>query len=217
MMRLPSATAVGRRIPKEAFYKHLTLSKALKEKFVSDIESICAANSLTKDTLHLTADAKIKEILVLTVELKKKDAGAALFDAIAAQNPHKLLFLLRCGGEARLAVRVRKIYMTEWQDEENIELSAEGFSLDEIWENFVRRIALKEKDAAKGLPLEAALAREERLAALAKEIEKITAAMWKEKQPRKKLELHRKIRLCREELEQVRKGETNGQTENAQP
>lgn len=47
MIDFPTATAVHRRLPKEAFYKHLPLTKALKAKFVSDVERIVVENSLT--------------------------------------------------------------------------------------------------------------------------------------------------------------------------
>ena len=50
----PSATRVHRRMPKEAFYKRLTLTTALKEKFVSDVDRIFIENSLTMDNLRLT-------------------------------------------------------------------------------------------------------------------------------------------------------------------
>ena len=57
MIEFPAATAVHRRLPKEAFYKHLPLTKILKEKFVSDIDRIVIENSFTKENLNLASDA----------------------------------------------------------------------------------------------------------------------------------------------------------------
>ena len=54
-MAFPAITAVHRRIPKEAFYKHLTLTKVLKEKFITDVDRIFVENSFTKDNLNLAA------------------------------------------------------------------------------------------------------------------------------------------------------------------
>ena len=62
MIEFPAATAVHRRLPKEAFYKHLPLTKILKEKFVSDVDRIVVENSFTKENLNLASDAEIKEI-----------------------------------------------------------------------------------------------------------------------------------------------------------
>ena len=72
MIDFPTATAVHRRLPKEAFYKHLPLTKALKDKFVSDVERIVVENSLTKENLNLNSDSEIKEILLLSITLKKQ-------------------------------------------------------------------------------------------------------------------------------------------------
>ena len=52
MMAFSAVTAVHRRIPKEAFYRHLTLTKVLKEKFITDVDKIFVENSLTKDNLN---------------------------------------------------------------------------------------------------------------------------------------------------------------------
>lgn len=59
MIEFPAATAVHRRLPKEAFYKHLPLTKILKEKFVSDVDRIVVENSFTKENLNLASDADI--------------------------------------------------------------------------------------------------------------------------------------------------------------
>ena len=49
MIEFPAAATIHRRLPKEAFYKHLPLTKVLKEKFVSDVDRIIVENSFTKE------------------------------------------------------------------------------------------------------------------------------------------------------------------------
>lgn len=73
MIDFPESTHVHRRIPKEAFYKHLSITSELKEKFVSDVDRIYVEWSLTKENLHLDREADTKEILVLIVELKRQE------------------------------------------------------------------------------------------------------------------------------------------------
>ena len=73
MIDFPERTVVHQRIPKEAFYKRFPLTAALKAKFVSDVDSILVANSLTKGNLNLIKDSEIKEILLLCINLKKQD------------------------------------------------------------------------------------------------------------------------------------------------
>ena len=94
MINFPQSTVVHRRLPKEAFYKHLPLTAAVKAKFVSDVDQIQVENTLTKDNLNLGKESEIKEILLLSITLKKQDFDGKIVEAIARQNPHKLVFLL---------------------------------------------------------------------------------------------------------------------------
>lgn len=150
MIEFPSATSVGRRLPKEAFYKHLPLTKPLKDKFVSDVERIVVENSLTKDNLNLNDDAEINEILLLSITLKKQEFDGKVVEAIARQNPHKLVFLLIYENSCQLALYHSKLYRTPWMNSEAIILKPQGFSLDEIWNSFIEQIALYAEQAAHG-------------------------------------------------------------------
>ena len=174
MIDLPTTTAVNRRIPKEAFYKHLPLTKVLKEKFVSDVERISVENSLTKENLNLTVDSGIKEILLLTVVLKKQEFDARVLEAIARQNQHKLVFQLAYEGNRQLALYHGKLYRTEWMDAAKLELKPKGFSLDEIWDSFVEQIALYEErvDNIGILSIDERLSLQEKILRLEKMIKK---------------------------------------------
>lgn len=92
MIDFPGNTLVKRRLPKEAFYKHLPLSAALKSKFVSDVDCIILENSLTRKNLNLARDSEIKEIMLLSITLKKQNFDGKIVEAIARQNPHQLIF-----------------------------------------------------------------------------------------------------------------------------
>ena len=112
MIEFPAATAVHRRLPKEAFYKHLPLTKILKEKFVSDVDRIVVENSFTKENLNLASDAEIKEIMLLSISLKNQEFDGKVIEAIARQNPHKLVFLLSFEDQQQLAIYHNKLYRT---------------------------------------------------------------------------------------------------------
>lgn len=127
MIDFPAATVVHRRMPKEAFYKHLPLTKVLREKFIFDVDRFFVENSLTKDNLNLTAESEIKEMLLLSLFLKKQEFDAKIIEAIAKQNPHKLIFLLIYEYSSRLAIWHGKLYFTEWIPSADIELRAQGF------------------------------------------------------------------------------------------
>ncbi len=208
MMEFPTATMVHKRIPKEAFYKHLPLTKALKEKFVSEVDKIVVENILTKENINLAADAGIKEILLLSISLKKQELDGKVIEAIARQNAHHLVFLLIYEDSRQLALYHGKLYRTEWMDAAEISLSPRGFSLDEIWASFVEQIALYDERAGNtgALSVEERLALQERIVQLEKLIAKTETAAWKEQQPKKKFELHTRLRRYTQELEKLKDG-----------
>ena len=191
MIEFPAATAVHRRLPKEAFYKHLPLTKILKEKFVSDVDRIMVENSFTKENLNLASDAEIKEIMLLSISLKNQEFDGKVIEAIARQNPHKLVFLLSFENQQQLAVYRNKLYRTVWMDHDEIALKLQGYSLDEIWDSFIEQIALYEERAEKtaDLSIEERLEIQDQILKLEKQIDKTENAMWKEQQPKKKFEL----------------------------
>ena len=208
MIAFPAATAVHRRLPKEAFYKHLSLTKILKEKFVSDVDRIAVENSLTKENLNLSLDAEIKEIMLLSISLKKREFDGKVIEAIARQNPHKLVFLLCFEEQQQLAVYYKKLYRTLWMKQDEVALKLQGDSLDEIWDSFLEQIALYEERAEQtdDLSIEARLALQEQIQKLEKQIAKTETAMWKEQQPKKKFELHTRLREYQQKLEDLKHG-----------
>lgn len=211
MIDFPEATRVHRRMPKEAFYKRLTLSSALKEKFVSDVDRIFIENSLTMENLRLGKESEVKEILLLTISLKKKEFDGKVVEAIARQNPHKLVFLLIYENERQLALFHSKLYRSPWMPESETALTARGFSLEEIWNGFIEQIALyKERAAAvaDGLTIDQRLALQEKIVKLEKQIQKAEAAAWKETQPKKRFELYSLVQKYKQELEDLKRGES---------
>ncbi len=213
MIDFPTATAVHRRLPKEAFYKHLSLTKVLKDKFVSDVERIIVENSLTKDTLNLTVDSEIKEILLLSITLKKQEFDGKVIEAIARQNPHKLIFLLAFENSRQLALYHGKLYRTQWMDSSEVTLKPRGFSLDEIWDAFMEQIALYEERAEKtdSLSVDERLALQEQILKLEKLIKKTEAAAWKEQQSKKQFELYTRLRAYKKNLEVLKSGKNTPQ------
>ena len=208
MIDFPAATAVHRRLPKEAFYRHLPLTKMLKDKFVSDVDRIVVENSLTKENLNLTADSDIEEILLLSIALKKQEFDGKVIEAIARQNPHKLVFLLTFEDSRQLALYRGKLYRTRWMEASEVNLRPQGFSLAEIWDGFAEQIALYEERAqnSAALSVDERIARQEQIIKLEKLIEKTEAAAWKEQQPKKQFELYTRLRGYRKELEELKGG-----------
>ena len=167
------------------------------------MDRIYVENSLTRETLNLTADSEVQEILLLSVILKKQEFDAKIIEAIAKQNPHKLVFRLTFEDCGRLALYHGKLYRTAWMPSEELALSAKGYSLAEIWDGLIEQIALHEERAGvpAGRSIDERLALQERIVKLEKLIAKTETAAWKEQQPKKKFELYSKAQAYRKELQ----------------
>lgn len=209
MIDFPESTAVHRRIPKEAFYKHLPLTAALKAKFVSDVDRIVVENSLTKRNLNLAKDSEIKEIMLLSVTLKKQNFDGKIVEAIARQNPHKLVFLLTHEEYHQLAVYHSKLYRTEWLENDDLNLTLSGNTLVEIWDDLVRQIAISSETVLQRQDetIDEQLKEQDEIDRLNKLIKKTERAAWKEQQPKKRFELYTKLQEYKKRLEEVTHGE----------
>lgn len=210
MIDFPEATRVLRRLPKEAFYKRLPLTTAIKDKFVSDVDRIIVENSLTAENLNLSQQSEVKEILLLSITLKKQEFDGKVVEAIARQNPHNLVFLLSYEDMRQLALYQGKLYRSPWVPEAELTLKANGFSLEEIWNGFIEQIALYEEraESAEGMTIDERLALQEKIVKLEKLIKKTEAAAWKEMQPKKRFELYTKVQKYKQELEELTHGQT---------
>lgn len=209
MIKFPQSTVVHKRLPKEAFYKHLPLTAAVKAKFVSDVERIQVENTLTKGNLNLAKESEIKEILFLSITLKKKDFDGKIIEAIARQNPHNLVFLLVYEDQRQLAVYHSKLYRSAWVQEKELDIALQGSTLDEIWDDLVRQIAISSEALLKqeNQSVEEQLRKQDEINRLQKLIEKTEAAAWKEQQPKKRFELYTKLQEYKKQLEEITHGE----------
>ncbi len=206
MLTFPSKAVVGRIMPKESFYKRLTLSSAVREKFVSDVKRIIMEYKLAPDTLNVEKDGEISEILVLSIDLKKREMDYRIIENIARQNAHKLLFLLKFEEQAQLALYYNKLYKTCWMPLANLKLDARDFNLDNIWEGFIEQIALQEDVISAGdkLPVAEKLKKQDTILKLQKEIDKLERLSRREKQPKKRFDLFSELKELQKELEIIR-------------
>lgn len=207
MINLPQKAYIGRLMPKEAFYKQLDLTAAVKESFVRDIQRIRLEYSLSADSLNLEATDTLSEILILSIQLREREYDGKILENIARQNSHKLLFLLQYEDEVQAALYQAKLYKNTWQKESEAEIEIRGRTLPDIWQGFVEQIALEEEVIqADNLSLEERLKRQERINALEKEIAALERKVRKEAQPKTKFDLYLQLQNKRGELEALKNG-----------
>ena len=208
MIDFPAGTKIHQKLPKEAFYKHLSLTPTLKNKFVSDVESIFAENSLSAKTLNFNAQSESMEILLVLVNLKKAEFDAKIIEAIARQNPHELIFLLAYENQRQLAIYHGKLYRTPWTDKKDLTFHINGRTMDEVWNGFIEQIALREEQAQPidERSIDERLRLQDKILKLEQQIAKTEAAAWREQQPKKRFALYQKLRNLKKELEANKNG-----------
>ena len=116
MICFPSTAYVGRRMPKEAFYKQLSLAADVRQSFVSDVQRITMEYVLTPESIHVDICDDLKEILILELQMKGTDSDYRIIENIARQNQHKILFHLKYDTKEQLALYQGKLYKTDWRD-----------------------------------------------------------------------------------------------------
>lgn len=217
MVDFPSTTFVNRLLPKDKFIEHLDLSPILKKKLGTDIVHIRVLNKFSRSVLNFTdkidSEELTTEVLFLQIELKKHDFDSKLIEAIAKQNSHKLVFLLRFEKYAKLALFYQRLYESKWKPFEDLSLVLIGKNMNEVWLSFVRQIANGDEidvltETITKNELDNKLEIQNRLEALQKEITRLDSAIRKERQPRKKYELHQKLLELEERYQKL--GDNNG-------
>lgn len=92
LYRWPAAATVGTRIPKEKFYEHGTVSAAVREKFVSEVQRITWAYKLAEATINLRGDDAVPEIQVFQLDCKGDDVAGSVLTAIDKAIPLPIIF-----------------------------------------------------------------------------------------------------------------------------
>lgn len=132
LYRWPAAAKFGRQIPKNKFYEHGTVSTALREKFVAEVQRITWAYKLAESTINLPSSPEVPEIQVFQIEAKTDDVGEPVIAAIdkAVQYPVIFEVARTTGGhsEVRMTAALKQLgsgtlklsayYSTGWQARE---------------------------------------------------------------------------------------------------
>lgn len=198
MLGLPSTTEVGRRLPKEAFYRNLKLDARTRNEFVHLIESITIANSIKPTTANIDDGEHVHEIIVLDVHLKGDVQPMRAIEAIASANPHKLVFYTEPTGTTYL---LRK----GMHSSEEIEtLTLAGKTLDVAWDSICSQVILGDAD---GTNVDARVNLARRRNNLEAEIAKLDAACRKARQINRRNELFKSLRQKKSELNALRMNE----------
>lgn len=213
MLGLPQSTEFNKRIPKQKFYEHITVSPALKKSFVDQIRMIYWRNKVAATTVNLAPGTIVDEVEVFEIKLNSASLDEAVLRQIDREISYHIIFLLEYEGKlqawtaykektptANAAFKVGKYYHTEWMTEAELPIRIDGLNLDAVYENFVRQIAGDALKADSGESLKASVERDEKKKQLEKQIAVLENKMRKERQLNRQIEMNATMKKLRKEL-----------------
>ena len=216
MLGLPQSTEFNKRIPKQKFYEHITVSPALKKSFVDQIRMIYWRNKVAVTTVNLAPGTIVDEVEVFEIRLNSASLDEAVLRQIDREISYHIIFLLEYEAKlqawtaykektptANAAFKVGKYYHTEWMTEAELPIRIDGLNLDAVYENFVRQIAGDALKADSGESLKASVERDEKKKQLEKQIAVLENKMRKERQLNRQIEMNATIKKLRNELSEV--------------
>lgn len=196
MLGLPKTTELNKQLPKTVIYAKFQMNTAAKAKFDADISRISIVDEISPNTTGIAKGETIASIFVLLVSLKHKDFQPTTIAQISKLIDQKMLLILECEGQHKLAIYHTKLIQTDWKPVGQCIVQLKGLDLDAVWESFVTQVG--GITIQQGNTLEQQIVVDEQRAKLEKEIARLEKLARAEKQPKKKFELVQEINKLKE-------------------
>lgn len=212
MLGLPSTVAVGRTIPKNAFYRNLKMTSALRDAFTHDVEKIEVVASIKEATCGIPAGERVAEVVVLVLDVRGCEVPRDIVAAVVRGIPNKVLVACRHDGEVALALVRQQLQVGEWTPEGDVRLALRGATLDEAWDVLCEQVIFSDEDAdeaaptsdaAPALTVDERIERGRRIEALRRDVATLTRKHAKEKQTGKRNALFKQLKAAKRELAEL--------------
>ena len=213
MIVFPKSTLVGKPVPKTAFYRNLEVNAKMKQRFVDSVESITWTAKLAPSTLSVADVKTVHEIAVFRIELKGETVPTDVLVFIDRQMPRHTLFLLQHDDDFCLLVNYKewhdaantrfdivKTFQTGWTSADKLSLSLDGQDMDAVYSAIVKQVAGADI-TSEAKDIQTAVAQTKEQEALRQKIAALEAKIAKERQPKKKFELHQQLVKLKENNE----------------
>ena len=195
---LPHTTEVNRVLPKKTLYTKFKVKSVTRDRFDADISRLVISHEISPQSVPALAAGEISTIYVLSVLLKRKDFDKKNIEQLTKLIPQHMVIALQFEKETTLGLFNERLFFADWQPTDTVTIPLEGLTLDAVWQSLVTSIggiALQD-----GNSLTEQILADEQQEKLLKQIELLEAKMRKEKQPRRKLELHEQITILKSNL-----------------
>jgi hypothetical protein len=217
LYRWPVAAKFGRPVPKTKFYEQGSISTALREKFVAEVQRITWAYKLAETTVNLPGGTDVPEIQVFQVDTKGVDVSEPVLAAIdkAVRTPIIFEIVRGEGADRRIrmtaahkqlgpgAPKLGAYYTTGWQPEDvQRQPLPTAITLPTLYTALLA--PLTPVSARPGEEVSDVAARLEAVRKLEREVASLERKLRTESQLNRKVELRRTLKTKQAELEQQR-------------
>lgn len=215
ILNYPTSCIVDNVVPKTMFYRFMEVSPRMKKHFINDVESITWLYKLSASSLNVTDSPEMKEVEVFVAKLKSADCPKDLFTFIDENMPHHIIFILSVddnymilqnykewADETHTKFKITKSFSSLWVPQSELSLPIDGLSLPRIYDNFAASLSgigqHKAGELAEIIKLKTQISAKE------KELKALQAKVRSEKQFNLQMEMNRKVKAMRKELEEIK-------------
>lgn len=215
LFEFPAKAAFGRALPKEKIYAHTKPSRALRDRFVSQVSRIVWQYKLAPETTNLPARPGVPEIQIFDVILKNGELSEDVLRCIDKAIPFPIFFRLVFEDRVKVISAYKRpsdadsakwvvdgYFETEWlpADAERSTLPV-ALDLAGLYEQMLRQ--LMPLSPRSGETLKAQVERLGWVRVKQKDCQKMESRLQTEKQFNRKVEINSQLRTLRKELEEL--------------
>ena len=215
--QFPAQAEFGSIIPKEKIYQQVSAGKALKDKFVEEVEQIRWAYKLATSTINLPGSVDVPELEIITITLKGETLADDVLVAIDKAIPLPLLFeLKRQWGDVeqiRYAAAFKRrseadsskwvcseYLFSEWLDSTGVEAVPlpMAINLPELYQRMLATLLPIQPREAESV--EQTLARLAEINSFQKKLAQLKKKVSAEKQFNRKVELNKQVKTLQQQI-----------------
>ena len=201
MLNLPKSTEVNKVLPKKAIYASANLDSTTKNTFDENIKKLTIVNEVLANNVNIEASNEVTGFYVLAVQLKKQDYDLKVVEKLFKMVNQRLVIVLQFEDVAQLAVHHNKLFTSNWQPVEELQLKLQGLNFAQVWQNIILQIGNFQLE--QGNTLEKQLAINDERSKLQKQIDALKKKAWAEKQPKKKFAYAQELKVLERQLEEL--------------
>lgn len=211
----PKKAAFGRVLPKNKIYEHGSVSSAVRQLFVRQVEQIVWQHKLAPETVNLKASKAVPEIQIFSITLKGDELKPEVLRCIDLAIPFPIIFELRFDGKVKPVAafkRPSEADASKWVISEYFDGDwAPGdtprkplpmvFDLETLYGHLL--VPLMPYPARPGEDLQTRVDRMERICLKQRELDRCGVRLRKEKQFNRKVAINAELRDLKQELENL--------------